>query len=140
MPRPIKIKMVHGTPIPKSISIFKPQGINVPQLQFNILSFVEYEAIRLIDVEDHSQTEAAEKMGISQPTISRILKSGRKKIADAIVHGKGLRIQGGTFKLKYKGYCCKDCHASWEIGESELYAPKKCPKCDSEAIFLVKKE
>jgi predicted DNA-binding protein (UPF0251 family) len=140
MPRPIKVKLVHGTPIPTSISVFKPQGVPNRLLQFNILSIVEYEAIRLIDVEDQSQTDAATKMGISQPTISRILSNGRKKIADAIVNGKALRIEGGLFKLAYKGFCCRTCGMNWEIEEKEPYAPIKCPRCESETIFFLKKE
>jgi len=52
----------------------------------------EFEAVRLVDLEEVEQKKAGEKMQISQPTLSRILKSGRKKIADAIVNGKAIRI------------------------------------------------
>jgi len=49
----------------------------------------EFEAIRLID----SQEQAARRMQISQPTLSRILKSARKKISDAIINGKAIKIE-----------------------------------------------
>ena len=58
-----------------------------------VLSLPEFEAIRLIDFEKISQTEAGSKMQISQSTLSRILSSGRKNIADAIVNGKAIKIE-----------------------------------------------
>lgn len=63
-------------------------------LEESELSLPEFEAIRLVDLMEISQKEAGERMQISQPTLSRILKSGRKKIADAIVRGKAIKIQG----------------------------------------------
>ena len=64
------------------------------------LSFDELEAIRLIDNEEMEQTKVAKKMKISQSTLSRLLKSGRKKIADALINGKSIKIQGGDFKMQ----------------------------------------
>ncbi len=58
-----------------------------------ILSLPEFEAIRLVDFEKISQSKAGEKMQISQSTFSRILSFGRKKIADAIINGKAIRIE-----------------------------------------------
>ena len=58
-----------------------------------ILSMPEFEAIRLIDYKNISQKEAGDKMKISQSTLSRILSSGRKKIADAIINGKAIHIK-----------------------------------------------
>jgi uncharacterized protein len=57
------------------------------------LSMSEFEAIRLIDFESISQKEAGIKMRISQSTLSRILVAGRKKIADAIITGKAIKIE-----------------------------------------------
>jgi predicted DNA-binding protein (UPF0251 family) len=68
-------------------------------LPINTLTIVEFEAIRLIDAEDKSQNDAAALMKISQPTISRILNAARKKVADALVNGKGIKIEGGDFKF-----------------------------------------
>ncbi len=64
-----------------------------------ILKVEELEAIRLKDVEGLSQVKAAEKMEVSQPTFSRILDSAREKIADALVNGKALRVEGGNYEL-----------------------------------------
>lgn len=64
-----------------------------------VLKVEEFEAVRLKDFEGHDQVEAASEMGVSQPTFSRILDSARRKIADAMVSGKALRIEGGDYKM-----------------------------------------
>ena len=64
-----------------------------------VLKVEELEAVRLKDEKGLSQVEAAEKMDVSQPTFSRILDSARNKIADALVNGKALRIEGGDYEM-----------------------------------------
>jgi len=61
-------------------------------LEESEISLPEFEAIRLIDFERTSQAKAGEKMQVSQSTLSRILSSGRRKIADAIINGKAIKI------------------------------------------------
>jgi uncharacterized protein len=90
MSRPCKRRRVRGNP---NSSYFKPAGIRLIDLEEVILSLSEFEAIRLIDSEGVLQINAGEKMQISQPTLSRILASGRKKIANAITNGKAIRIE-----------------------------------------------
>lgn len=90
MPRPQKQRRIRGSP---NASYFKPAGIRMTELTESSLELEEFEAIRLIDFEKISQTEAGKKMKISQSTLSRILSSGRKKIADAIVNGKAIKIK-----------------------------------------------
>lgn len=70
------------------------------QLEETVIGYDEAEAVRLIDLEEQNQIKVAKKMKISQPTLSRLLKSGRKKIAEAIIKGKAIKIQGGDFELK----------------------------------------
>lgn len=89
MPRPCKRRRVRGLP---HSSYFKPRGIRIVELEETILTISEFEAIRLVDLNGVSQEQAGKQMQISQSTLSRILKSGRKKIADAIVNGKAIRI------------------------------------------------
>jgi len=60
----------------------------------------ELEALRLADLEGLYQEQAAEKMGVSRPTFARILESARKKVAEALVKGKGLVIGGGPVKVE----------------------------------------
>jgi predicted DNA-binding protein (UPF0251 family) len=90
MPRPCKKRRVRGIP---SSSYFKPAGVRMIDLIEVVLTIDEFEAIRLIDFEGILQAEAGEKMKISQSTLSRILSSGRKKVADCIVNGKAIRIE-----------------------------------------------
>jgi predicted DNA-binding protein (UPF0251 family) len=54
----------------------------------------EIELIRLIDLEGLEQEEAAEKLGVSRKTAWRDLHEARRKIADALVNGKGIEMAG----------------------------------------------
>ena len=72
---------------------FKPQGIPLRMLEEVVLRADELEALKLYDVDGFEQTKAAEKMKISQPTFARILDSAYKKIAEALVKGKAIRIE-----------------------------------------------
>ena len=89
MPRPCKRRRIRGSP---RSNYFKPAGIPSVELEETVLTLPEFEAIRLIDLNEVSQEEAGKKMQISQSTLSRILKSGRKKLADTVVNGKAIRI------------------------------------------------
>jgi predicted DNA-binding protein (UPF0251 family) len=64
-----------------------------------VLPVEEYEAVRLKDLEGLEQEECAKKMNISQPTFHRLVLSARKRIADAIINGKAIKIEGGNFKI-----------------------------------------
>jgi predicted DNA-binding protein (UPF0251 family) len=63
----------------------------------SILKVEELESIRLKDQLRLSQEEAAERMGVSQPTFHRILSEAHRKIAEAFVEGKAIRIEGGNY-------------------------------------------
>ena len=96
MPRPRRVRRVFFEP---RTDYFKPAGVMLRILQENIITRDELEAIRLIDYEKIEQEKAGKKMKISQPTLSRLLTSARKKIADALINGKAIKIQGGVFKM-----------------------------------------
>lgn len=91
MVRPCIRRRVRGNP---RACYFKPAGVRMIELDEIVLSLPEFEAVRLVDLEETEQEKAGKQMQISQSTLSRILKSGRKKIADAIVRGKAIRIDG----------------------------------------------
>ena len=78
-------------------TFFKPQGIPLTELDRVVVSHEELEAIRLVDFLGLEQKEAAERMDISRRSMAADLKTGRRKIADAILHGKAIAIQGGDF-------------------------------------------
>ena len=94
MPRPRKCRRVWLEP---NVTYFKPSGIRIIELDEVVLTVDEYEAIRLKDLEGFDEESAAKRMGISQPTFNRLINTARKKIADAIVNGKAIKIEGGNF-------------------------------------------
>lgn len=71
---------------------FKPAGLFFEELLTSELLIEEFEAIRLADDENLSQIEGAQKMGVSRATFQRLLKSGREKIIDALIHNKAIKI------------------------------------------------
>ena len=96
MSRPRRCRKVLCIP---NITYFKPTGIPMVDLEEITLNVDEFEAIRLKDLEGFDQEKCAEMMNISQPTFHRLLLSARKKIADSMVHGKSIRIEGGNFEI-----------------------------------------
>ncbi|MCK5300077.1 MAG: DUF134 domain-containing protein [Candidatus Aenigmarchaeota archaeon] len=96
MPRPRRCRRISCCP---EVTYFKPAGVRMRFLSENILTVDEFEAVRLKDLESFGQDESAVKMNISQPTFHRLVISARKKIADAIVNGKAIRIDGGNFEF-----------------------------------------
>lgn len=98
MPRPRHCRKVECTP---NVIYFKPAGIPMTDLDEINLTVDEFESIRLKDLEGFKQEECAKKMNISQPTFHRLVITARKKIADSIVNGKGIKIEGGNFVVSY---------------------------------------
>ncbi len=90
MPRPRLRRRIAFTP---GVTYFKPQGIPLRDLEVVELTNEELEAYRLRHVNDLDQVIAAEKMDTSQSTYQRILYSAYKKIADALINGKGIMIR-----------------------------------------------
>jgi predicted DNA-binding protein (UPF0251 family) len=93
MPRPCCLRRIDVNP---RAVYFKPAGIPVPMLEEVILTLDELESLRLADMNGLYQEQAAEKMKISRPTFSRIVEEARRKTADALIHGKALRIETGS--------------------------------------------
>lgn len=74
---------------------FKPRGIPASLLEEVVLNLDEFEAIRLADLEGLYQEDGAKRMNISRQTFGRIIESAHKKIADVLMNGKALKIEGG---------------------------------------------
>jgi predicted DNA-binding protein (UPF0251 family)/predicted Fe-Mo cluster-binding NifX family protein len=96
MPRPRKCRMVSQIP---SVIYFKPRGIPLRQLAEVYLTLEGFEALRLADLEGCKHEEAAKKMNVSRQTFGRILSQARHSVAEALVHGFALRIDGGDFMI-----------------------------------------
>jgi predicted DNA-binding protein (UPF0251 family) len=92
MPRPKRLRRIGFQP---EITYFKPRGVTLDFLEEIGLDVDELEAIRLADFEEMEQTQAAGKMKISQSTFQRILTRAHKKIAEALITGKAIRVEGG---------------------------------------------
>jgi predicted DNA-binding protein (UPF0251 family) len=89
MPRPRLCRRIEFNP---NITYFKPQGVPMRELEIVELSAEEVEALRLKNTEGLEQEEAAKKMNTSQSTFQRILSSAYKKITEALIEGKAIKI------------------------------------------------
>lgn len=90
-----------------------------------VLALEELEAIRLKDLEGLEQEDCAARMQVSRPTFARILNAARAKIAEALVSGKAIRVEGGYYQLVGKA-CCPRCGRRWEQEEGLEF----CPYCE----------
>ena len=98
MPRPMKCRRVCAIPQCRTFTAKGGGGAHT------LLALDELEALRLADLEDLDQEVAAKRIGVSRGTFQRMLYSARKKVADALVNGWGIRIDGGNFELA-QGRC-----------------------------------
>jgi uncharacterized protein len=97
MPRPRKKRILAHTP---RAVVYKPAGVPLGQLRQVSLLQEELEALRLAGLEGLTQTQAAERMGISRSTFQRIVAQARHRVAQALVQGHALHIEGGTFDVR----------------------------------------
>ena len=132
MPRPTKCRRVAFLP---NVTYFKPAGIPLRVLEEVRLSIEEAEAIRLKDLDGLEQEQGAERMNISRPTFQRVLASGRQKIADALLNGKAIKIEGGSFEMALSRFKCLNGH-EWEVPFEVMIStpPQLCPKCNTPSI------
>lgn len=104
MARPIKSRTICSKP---KINIFGPR--NLSEEIYVDMSLEEFEAIRLIDYNNLTQEECASFMGVARTTVQKIYNDARGKIADALVNGRTLKIEGGNYHLcnnmPHRKYC-----------------------------------
>lgn len=129
MSRPENNRIVYKPPV---FSEFKPTFVQGRKLNNLYLTIDEFEAIRLADYAGLSHLEAAKEMFISRPTFSRLILKARKKMADFIVLGKKLTIEGGNIHFTNNIVQCDNCGFSIvsEIGD----LPEFCPECNSQQL------
>ena len=82
------------------VTYYKPAGIPLRFLDEVCLSIEELEALRLKDFEKLDQEQCARQMNISRATFQRVLESARKKLTEALLKGKAIRIAGGAYELE----------------------------------------
>jgi len=106
------------------------------------VTVAEFEAMRLKHYVSLNQKEAANKMGVSQPTFSRILEAAHNKVTKALMEGKQIRVVGGNvqFKKGFTGYGCLDCDYEWQDENASKEKKATCPNCDSSNVYYLVKE
>ncbi len=128
MPRPRKCCYIA---LPPAVTGMRPVGGNDDAPEAVSLRYDEYEALRLIDHEGLTQGAAAERMGISRPTCTRIYDHARRTLAAALVEGRPLHIEGGRFSHPGHWHRCPHCRRTYAEAT-------RCPACrhekDSETI------
>ena len=138
MARPFKWRKIENMP---SVSYFAPTDKYDEAMPENILKLEELEAIRLKDLEGLEQEECAVKMEVSRPTFQRILISAREKIADSLINGKSIHIEGGNFTRNICNVKCLNCGNAWTESFENIQAIKSgeysCPECGSKNIVCI---
>jgi len=126
MPRPEKCRRIGFDP---EHTLFKPAGVPGRDLEQVTLTLDELEAVRLADWLGLYQDRAAGQMGVSRQTFGNILTCARAKLADCVLNGKMLRIEGGnTVTSGERSFRCAGCGREWSVpcGGGR---PGGCPAC-----------
>ncbi len=145
MVRPHRKRKVRFSP---DITYFKPAGVPIRELEEEVLKMDELESLRLCDAEGLKQEEASKKLNISQPTMFRILSNARKKIANALIKGKAIKIEGGDYEMiqprgrgRGRGFggpamncVCPKCGYNQIKRAGIPCLSIKCPECGSQLI------
>lgn len=137
MVRPQKNRIVEFNP---SISYFKPRGIPMIDLEEVRLTVDEREAIRLADLLGMSHEEAGRRMGVSRATFGRIVQNARRAVADALINGKAINVDGGNYTIvadEDRVFVCRDCHYSWKEPKG-TGRPQNCPSCQHADFYRIR--
>ena len=124
MARPTRNRKVLNPP---RMAGFKPFGMPLCELKIQKLHFDEYESINLINYQSLSQDAAAEMMGISRPTFTRVYNRALKKIAKAFVECMAIEIEGGNVEFEKQWFKCNKCFKLIAGMENHV----KCEGCKS---------
>ena len=129
MPRPFKARRIYGD---FGSDYFKPRGRRMDELEEVFLEADELESLRLADLEEFYQNDAAERMGVSRQTFGNIVKRAHQKVADALINGKAIRFTPDVAERRR----CRGCGRRWA---ETAYAKEseKCPDCESNAVETV---
>ncbi|MEW6530932.1 MAG: DUF134 domain-containing protein [Thermodesulfobacteriota bacterium] len=115
-------------------AVFKPVGVPFSTLDEIVLSMDEFEALRLADLEGLHHEEAAERMSVSRQTFGRIVEAARRKVAQVLVGGLALRVEGGVVKMaEQRTFLCDQCQHTWSVPFG-TGRPGECPACKGSSI------
>lgn len=138
MVRPQKERRVAFNP---EISYFKPRGIPMFDLEEVRLTVDQREAIRLSDLLGMSHEEAGRRMGVSRATFGRIIQRAREAVADALINGKAINVEGGNYQLidEVRIFHCSVCNHEWEE-PTGTGRPPHCPSCRDVDFYRIRKK
>lgn len=132
MARPKHCRRIEALP---NCTLFKPAGIPARALTEIVLTVDEFEAVRLADHQGLYQEQAAGEMNVSRQTFGRIVASARKKVAQALVEGCVLRIEGGKIEMpEVRVFECAECGHAWEVPFG-TGRPPECPACQNDDFY-----
>ncbi len=131
MARRPRERLIQALPL---ASVFKPAGIPARHLEHVTLALDELEALRLVDLDGLSHEQAADSMGVSRQTVGRILEAGRRKVADALLNGKAVEIDGGPFRYAGRHGVCRACGHRWALDAAA--EPAACPACGGADLLV----
>lgn len=137
MVRPQKCRLVKIDP---RTNYFKPRGVPMADLEQVRLTVDELEALRLADLLGMSHEVAGKHMGVSRATFGRIIEQAHKTVADALIHGKAITVEGGNYKkigpTAKRVFLCDHCQGRWEEPRG-TGRPKRCPSCGGQEFHRV---
>ena len=137
MPRPKQCRRVCLSP---DCTYFKPAGVPASTLEEVVVAVDELEAMRLADVDGLYYEQAAEQVGVSRRTFGRIIDSAHKKVAQALIQGMALRIEGGVIEMsEQRTFRCGDCEHEWQLPFG-TGRPEECPQCQSKNFRRAEEE
>jgi len=137
--RPQRFRWIENIP---EVTRFNPDGNLTGKSELVRLTVDELEAIRLADFEGLYHDQAAKKIRVSRQTFGRIINSARQKIAEALIYGKSILIEGGEIMameaqgmMGASGYCiCPTCEEKIAHQQGRPCQEEKCPKCGQKMI------
>ena len=129
MSRTRKQKFIEGPPL---FTAFKPMGVSCRKDSYVSLSLDEFEAVRLADYQGLDHAEAAEQMGTSRSTFSRLVMRARHKMAAFMIDGRQLVIEGGNIDFRCNVIQCQDCGSEVKVKIDSNVC--ECAECSSQNI------
>ena len=135
MGRPHKKRFVAYNP---GVCYFKPRGIPMLELEEIRLTIDEREALRLADLEGFSHEDGGKQMGVSRATFGRIIERARKIVADALINGKAINVEGGNYVISSteRLFRCDNCDYEWHE-DPGTGRPDRCPSCRRSEVYRV---
>jgi predicted DNA-binding protein (UPF0251 family) len=126
----LRLKRIRKVLNPPIIKGMKPYGHTSDSINQSLVTLLyeEYEALRMCDYDMITHHQASELMQVSRPTFTRIYATARQKIAQSLVEGRPIAIEGGKVYFDSDWYQCEDCKCYFNNPEKDKEV-EECPLC-----------